>query len=287
MGENSEATITSAELRILKPFRAGFPNLQHYFKDVWARREFVSELSRVDRENEHLDTFFGKLWSIISPLLSAAVYYMFIFVIQGAHQGPARFLHLMLGIFIFEFLSTAATRGSLSILGATGLINNTQFPRILLPLTQVLTSWRIFLPSLGVYAVFHAVLQQPITIYSLQAIPALMMIVIFSTGLAMFASTAQVYFRDTAALMPFILRLIMFASPVLYFPEQAKELLGGTFIAAVNPIFCMVEIFSGSIVRGDTFDIWTWLIATTWALVTFVAGFAFLVTREGEFAARL
>ena len=287
MGENSEATITSAELRILKPFRAGFPNLQHYFKDVWARREFVSELSRVDRENEHLDTFFGKLWSIISPLLSAAVYYMFIFVIQGAHQGPARFLHLMLGIFIFEFLSTAATRGSLSILGATGLINNTQFPRILLPLTQVLTSWRIFLPSLGVYAVFHAVLQQPITIYSLQAIPALMMIVIFSTGLAMFASTAQVYFRDTAALMPFILRLIMFASPVLYFPEQAKELLGGTFIAAVNPIFCMVEIFSGSIVRGDTFDIWTWLIATTWAIVTFVTGFAFLVTREGEFAARL
>ena len=287
VGENSEATMTSAGLRTLKPFRAGFPNLQQYFRDVWSRREFVFELSRVERENEHLDTFFGKLWSIIAPLLSAAVFYLFIFVIQGAHQGPARFLHLMLGIFIFEFLSTAATRGSFSILGASGLINNTQFPRILLPLTQVLTSWRIFLPSLGVYAVFHAVLQQPISIYALQAIPALLLIVIFSTGLAMFASTAQVYFRDTAALLPFILRLVMFASPVLYFPEQAKELLGGTLIAAANPIFCMVEIFSGSIVRGDTFDIWTWLIATTWALVTFVAGFAFLVTREGEFAARL
>ncbi len=272
---------------MLKPFRAGFPNLLQYFKDIWSRREFITELSRVDRENEHLDTFFGKLWSIISPLLSAAVYYLFIFVIQGAHQGPARFLHLMAGIFIFEFLSTAATRGSNSIIGATGLINNTQFPRILLPLTQVLTSWRIFLPSLGVYAVFHAVLQQPLTIYALQAIPALILIVIFSTGLAMFASTAQIYFRDTASLMPFILRLVMFASPVLYFPEQAKEILGGAFIAIVNPIFCMVEIFSGSIVRGDTFDIWTWLIATGWALLTFIGGFTFLVTREGEFAARL
>lgn len=279
--------LPSPEFRTLKPFRAGFPNLQQYFGDVWSRREFVTELSRVDRENEHLDTFFGKLWSIISPLLTAAVYYMFIFIIQGAHQGPERFLHLMLGIFVFEFLSIAATRGSLSIIGATGLINNTQFPRILLPLTQVLTSWRIFLPSLGVYAVFHAVLQQPITVYSLQAIPALILIVIFSTGLAMFASTAQIYFRDTAALIPFILRLVMFASPVLYFPEQAKDILGGTFIAAINPIFCMVEIFSGSIVRGDTFDIWTWLIALTWASVTFIAGFAFLVTREGEFAARL
>ncbi len=277
----------TSELRVLKPFRAGFPNMQQYFRDVWSRREFITELSRVDRENEHLDTFFGKLWSIISPLLTAAVYYLFIFVVQGAHQGPARFLHLMAGIFIFEFLSTAATRGSNSIIGATGLINNTQFPRILLPLTQVLTSWRIFLPSLGVYAVFHAVLQQPISIYALQAIPALILIIIFSTGLAMFASTAQIYFRDTASLMPFILRLVMFASPVLYFPEQAKEILGGTFISIMNPIFCMVEIFSGSIVRGDTFDVWTWLIATGWALLTFIGGFTFLVTREGEFAARL
>ena len=287
MGKDAEELLSATEVRVLKPFRAGFPNLSLYFKDVWARREFMFELSRVNRENEHLDTFFGKLWSIISPLLSAAVYYMFIFVIQGAHQGPERFLHLMLGIFIFEFLSTAASRGANSILGASSLINNTQFPRILLPLTQVLTSWRIFIPSLGVYAVFHAVLQQPITIYSLQAIPALLLILIFSTGLAMFAATAQVYFRDTAALMPFILRLVMFASPVLYFPEQAKALLGGTLIAAVNPIFCMVEIFSGSIVRGQTFDLLTWSIATIWALVTFVGGFAFLVTREGEFAARL
>jgi teichoic acid transport system permease protein len=143
------------------------------------------------------------------------------------------------------------------------------------------------LPSLGVYALFHAGLQQPLTIYALQAIPALLLIIIFSTGLALFASTAQVYFRDTASLMPFVLRLIMFASPVLYYPEQAKELLGGIFISVVNPIFCMVEIFSGSIVRGDTFDVWTWLIASSWALFTFIGGFTFLVMREGEFAARL
>jgi teichoic acid transport system permease protein len=245
------------------------------------------ELSRVDRETEHLDTFFGKLWSIIAPLLSAVVFYLFIFVIQGAHQGPARFLHLVAGIFIFEFLSTAATRGSNSIIGAIGIINNTQFPRVMLPLTQVLTSWRIFVPSLGVYAVFHVALQQPITVYALQAIPALIIILVFSTGLAMFAATAQVYFRDTASLMPFILRLVMFASPVLYFPEQAKEILGGMFISVFNPIFCMVEIFSGSIVRGDTFDVWTWIIASSWALFTFIGGFTFLVTREGEFAARL
>ena len=269
-----------------RPFKAGFPNLKSYFALAWQRREFVIELSRVDRENEHLDTFFGKLWSVIAPLLSAAVYYLFIFVVQGA-QGPTRFLHLMLGIFIFEFISIAASRGSTSIVGAAALINNTKFPRVLLPITQVLTSWRIFLPSLAIYAVFHVVFQQPITIQALQAIPALILILIFASGLAMFASAAQVYFRDTASLMPFILRLVMFASPVLYFPEQAKAMLGGSLLALLNPIFCMVEIFSGSIVRGDTFDAWTWIIATVWAFSTFIFGLVFLITREGEFAARI
>lgn len=274
-------------LHTLKPFKAGLPDLKKYFRDVIDRREFVLEMSRVERENEHLDTFFGKLWSVLSPLLSAGVYYLFIFVVQGAHQGPERFLHLMAGIFVFEFVSTTASRGSYSIVGASALINNTQFPRVLLPLTQVLTAWRIFIPSLGVYAVFHFIMRQPLHWMTLQAIPALVLILLFSLGLAMFASTAQVYFRDTAALMPFILRLIMFASPVLYFPEQAKQMLGGSLLAILNPIFCMVQIFSGSLVRGDYFDIWTWILATAWAFLSFIGGFIFLVTREGEFAARL
>ena len=278
---------TNSEIRILRPFRAGMPNLRQYFKDVRDRKEFVLELSRAEREEERLDTVFGQLWSVLSPLLSAGVYYLFIFVVQGGHQGPQFFLHLVAGIFIFEFVSTAATRGSNSIIRAGALINNTSFPRVLLPLTDVLTAFRIFVPAMFVYAVFQLALMIPTSIAALQAIPALILIVLFTSGLAMFAAAAQIYFRDTKSLMPFVLRLTMFASPVLYFPEQAKALFDGRLLAALNPVFCMVQIFSGSLVRGDTFDLWTWLIAIFWALASFVGGFWFLVTREGEFAARI
>ena len=277
----------SQEVRILRPFRAGVPNLKTYFRDMRSRKEFVLELSKAERQEEHLDTVFGQLWSVISPLLSAAIYYLFIFVVQGGHQGPEFFLHLVAGIFIFEFISTAATRGSNSIMRAGALINNTSFPRALLPLTDVLTAFRVFIPSIFVFAVFQISLQVPLSIESLQAIPALILIILFTSGLAMFAAAAQVYFRDTQALMPFILRLTMFVSPVLYYPEQAKALFDGRLLTTLNPIFCMVQIFSGSITRGDTFDVWTWLIAVFWALISFVGGFWFLVTREGEFAARI
>ena len=277
----------ATESRTLKPFKAGVPNLAQYFRDIRSRKEFVLELSRAERAEEHLDTVFGQLWSVLSPLLSAGIYYLFIFVVQGGHQGPEFFLHLVAGIFIFEFISTAATRGANSIMRAGALINNTSFPRVLLPLTDVLTAFRVFIPSILVFAVFQISLQVPLTFNSLQAIPAIILIIMFSSGLAMFASAAQVYFRDTQALMPFILRLVMFLSPVLYFPEQAKALFDGRLLTLFNPIFCMVQIFSGSLVRGDTFDVWTWLIAVFWAIASFIGGFWFLVTREGEFAARI
>jgi teichoic acid transport system permease protein len=283
----SKSIDESVEVRILRPFKAGIPNLRQYFKDMRTRKEFVIELSKAEREEEHLDTVFGQLWSIISPLLSAGIYYLFIFVVQGGHQGPEFFLHLVAGIFILEFISTAATRGSNSIMRAGALINNTSFPRVLLPLTDVLTAFRVFIPSIFVFAVFQISLQVPLTVAALQAIPALILILLFTSGLAMFAAAAQVYFRDTQALMPFILRLAMFVSPVLYFPEQAKALFDGRLLTTLNPIFCMIQIFSGSIARGDTFDVWTWVIAIFWAIVSFTGGFWFLVTREGEFAARI
>lgn len=283
----SQSIDESVEVRFLRPFKAGVPDLRQYLKDMKTRKEFVLELSKAEREEEHLDTVFGQLWSVISPLLSAGIYYLFIFVVQGGHQGPEFFLHLVAGIFILDFISTAATRGSTSIMRAGALINNTSFPRVLLPLTDVLTAFRVFIPSIFVFAVFQISLQVPLKIESLQAIPALILILLFTSGLAMFAAAAQVYFRDTQALMPFILRLAMFVSPVLYFPEQAKALFDGRLLTTLNPIFCMIQIFSGSIVRGDTFDVWTWVIAIFWAIVSFVGGFWFFVTREGEFAARI
>jgi teichoic acid transport system permease protein len=275
------------ESRIISPFKAGMPNFRKYFYDIVRRKEFVLELSRAERTEEHLDTVFGQLWSVLSPLLSATVYYLFVFVVMGGHQGPEFFLHLVAGIFIFEFVSTAGTRGANSIMRAGSLINNTSFPRVLLPLTDVLTAFRVFLPAMFIYSVFHLALGVPIKLAGLQTIPAFVLILMFASGLAMFAAAAQVYFRDTQALMPFALRLLMFLTPVLYFPEQAKALFDGRLLTILNPLFCMIQIFSGSLVRGDTFDFWTWAIAIFWAITIFLGGFFFLVTREGEFAARI
>ena len=70
---NSENQVSS---KVLRPFKAGVPNLRQYFRDMKSRKEFVFELSRAERAEEQLDTFFGQLWTVISPLLSRCQVYI-------------------------------------------------------------------------------------------------------------------------------------------------------------------------------------------------------------------
>ena len=254
---------------------------------MWKRKAFVHELANAERRAEHLDTVFGNLWTIISPLFMAGIYFLLIFVLQGSHQGSAYFLHLVAGVFLFNFISIAAVRGASSITSAGRLIMNTSFPRALLPLTATWAALIQFLPTMIVYVIFHLILRQPFGLMMLQAIPALLLVIFFTAGLSMVTATAQVYFRDTKSLLPFVLRIWMYITPVLYLPSKIQELPSLTWLQWVNPLFRVFEIWAGSLVRLETFSWSIWLTAILWAVGSFLFGMLLLLSREGEFAVRL
>lgn len=283
----SEDPISTRKRNVYKPYRAGLPNIGRYLSSMWGRKAFVYELASAERRAEHLDTVFGNLWSVISPLFMAGIYYLLIFVLQGSHQGTEYFLHLVAGIFLFNYISIAAARGANSITGAGRLIMNTSFPRALLPITASWAALIQFFPTMIIYFVFHLVAGEPFGWAMLQAIPALFLVVVFTTGFAMIVATAQVYFRDTRSLLPFVTRIWMYITPVLYFPELLSSLTSLTWLTWANPLFYSVEIWSGALVRLDTFSMATWVIAIAWSFASFLIGFFLLLSREGEFAVRL
>jgi ABC-type polysaccharide/polyol phosphate export permease len=254
---------------------------------MWSRKAFVHELANAERRAEHLDTVFGNLWIVLSPLFMAAIYFLLIFVLQGSHQGSAYFLHLVAGIFLFNFISIAAARGASSITSAGRLIMNTSFPRALLPITATWAALIQFLPTMIVYFIFHIVLRQPFGWAMLSAIPALGLVIVFTAGLSMITATAQVYFRDTKSLLPFVMRIWMYITPVLYLPGKIAELSSLTWLQWANPLFKTFEIWAGSIVRLETFSASTWIVASTWSFGFFILGALLLLSREGEFAVRL
>src|SRR5436190_12621649 len=192
------------ERHIYLPHKVGLPPMRHYLGLVWKRREFALELSRTTMRAKHFDTAFGQLWLLLNPLLLGLVSFLLIDLIRGHGRPVSFFAHLLGGLFLYQLLQTAATEGSNSVVRGGGLILNTAFPRTLLPLASVATSFKRFLPTMLVYFPIHFAAGLGLDVQMLWAVPICAMFVVFSTGIAIFVAAAQVYFRDLSSFLPYL-----------------------------------------------------------------------------------
>jgi ABC-type polysaccharide/polyol phosphate export permease len=269
------------------PHRAGLPPLVPYFRELWARREFAAEMSRASLRSANVNTVFGQLWLILNPLLLAGVYYLLVTIIRQRHD-PELFTHLVLALFAFTMVQTAASTGATSVTGSGRLLINTAFPRLLIPLSAVRTAFWRFLPTIPVYLAFHIIFGLTWHPRMLVSFYFLLTMVVFSMGLAALFATCQVYFRDTSSFLPYFLRLWMYLSPVLWLPEMLSHMGRATrLIVELNPMYPMLTGYAHLLQDESVPPPWMWAASAAWAISAVVVGFLFFVSREREFAVRL
>ncbi len=274
------------ELRVYEANRVGLPPLVPYFREMWRRREFAFELSRSTLRSQQSVTFFGQLWLVINPLLLATVYYFLVFILSGGKaHGSDYFSHLLGGLFAFYFVSTSMVTGASSVTSVGKLIANQSFPRLLLPFSSVLVSFRRFLPTMIVYIAAHLLTHQPITAAQLLAIPAFMLMFVFAFGVAALTATLQVYFRDISSFLPYFQRIWLYLSPVLYYPDQVRESL--QVVMPFNPLYGLLGCWTDALVRGEVPPARLWIFAVSWTFIALIGGCFVFLRREREFAVRI
>jgi ABC-type polysaccharide/polyol phosphate export permease len=191
----------------------------------------------------------------------------------------------MAGLFAFQFVSMSVQQGAKSVTKSGRLILNTAFPRVLLPMAAVMTSFMKFLPTLLVYAVVHVIAGLPIGWHLLWVIPMIGLLAIFATGVAMLFSAAQVYFRDVASFLPYVMRIWLYGSPILYYLHEVPERFRP--IIDANPLTPVLASWSQVLNQGHSPDAMLLMWASAWAVGAFVLGGLFFISREREFAVRL
>jgi teichoic acid transport system permease protein len=277
-------TFTS-ERHVYEPHPIGLPPLAPYVRELWRRRQFAFELARTNLRAQHFNTALGQLWLIVNPLLLTFIYFILVDIIGSVNRGSAFLAHLMLGLFAFRLVSISVTEGARSVVGGGRLILNTAFPRALLPLAAVLTSFMRFLPTLGVYAVMHALAGLPLGPHLLWAIPILALFVVLASGAAMLVAAVQVYFRDVRNFLPYFLRIWLYASPVLYYVHEVPDRF--RLILDVNPLYPLLGSLSDVVNQGEAPSATLLAYGLAWAVGIFAVGALFFVSREREFAVRL
>ncbi len=276
----------SGERHVYEPHTVGLPPLRSYVHELWRRREFAVELSRTKLREQHFDTALGQLWLVLNPMLLALVYFLLVDILRasGSHDGKF-FAHLMAGLFAFYFIHNSITVGVKSVTKGGRLILNSAFPRALLPLSAVITAFMRFLPTIIVYAPVHIITGLPIGPHLLWTLPILALLILLACGLSMLVAAAQVYFRDLSSFLPYVLRIWLYISPVLYYAERVPDRY--KFILDINPLGGLLTAWSDVLNRGHAPDPGSMLLGLAWGVGLFIVAGLFFMSREREFAVRL
>jgi teichoic acid transport system permease protein len=275
----------NAERHVYEPHKIGLPPLGNYVREVWRRRQFAFEMSRTSLRAQHFQTAFGQLWLVLNPLLLSLVYFILVDILRHGNHQPHFFAHLMAGLFLFHFFSGAVTSGAKSVVGGGRLVLNTAFPRTLLPLSSVQTALLRFLPTLLIYAVVHVASGLPIGPELLWMIPIVALLAVFTAGFAMLVAAAQVYFRDVSAFLPYLMRIWMYGTPILYFYNEVPDRF--QWLIDLNPLTPLFTAWSDVLIKGDGPDPIFLLWGAGWAAAALLIGGLFFISREREFAVRL
>src|SRR3954454_24579603 len=223
----------TSQRHVYEPHTAGLPPLRSYVRELWRRRQFALELSRTRLRAQHFNTVFGQLWLVLNPLLLAGVYFVLVDIIRAHSRGLDFFAHLMAGLFAYYFVSNSLREGVKSVTKGGKLILNTAFPRALLPLSSVITSFMRFVPTVIVYAPVQVLAGLPVGPQLLWVFPLVALFSVLSFGLTMLVAAGQVYFRDLANFLPYALRVWLYMSPVLYYADEVPERY--KWVLDVNP----------------------------------------------------
>ena len=274
------------EHHVYEPHLVGLPPLLPYVREAWRRRSFAFELSRTKLRAQHFNTVFGQLWLVLNPLMLAGVYFVLVDILRGGDRGEDFFAHLMAGIFAYYFVSDAVRNGTKSVVSGGRLILNTAFPRVLLPLSSVVIAFKRFVPTIVIYVPVHIALGLPIGPELLWVFPLIGLLIVLSAGLAMIVAALQVYFRDLKSFMPYVLRVWLYSSPVLYYADEMPEQY--QFLLDVNPLGQLLAAWSEVLNQGGVADdAPAARRRPRGRSASSLVGFLFFVSREREFAVRL
>jgi ABC-2 type transport system permease protein len=184
---------------------------RRFFDLLWLMS--VTEFKRV-----YFGTVLGYLWSLIRPLmLFGVLLFVFTRVFRiGSDKVEYYPVMLLLGIVLFTFFQEATTNSVTSVVAQEGVVRKTQFPRLVIPLSTVLTAAFNFSLNLVIVLVFLLAFGVDPTWTWLLFPVALVLLLAFTAGVSMALSVLYVRFRDIAIIWTVLAQVLFYATPILY-----------------------------------------------------------------------
>ena len=215
--------------------------------DVFRNWYLLKVLVQKSTSLRYRNSVLGWLWSYVRPTVQFFVYFFVIGHVMGQSQRVDAFpLYLFSGIVMVNLFNEAFGNATKSIVANKALVRKIYLPRELFPISAVISSFINVLPQLAVLlivALFFGWL--PTWTSVLLMLAAMLLILLFSTGIGLIASAINVRFRDAQNFVEIVRMMATWTAPVLYTWVMIERLLPPWLfgIWASNPLAVCVELF--------------------------------------------
>ncbi len=253
-------------------------------KTFYQNRFLLLELVKRDVLLRYRGAWLGLVWVLLNPLIMLGVYsyaFGYLFQLRGASSGGLPYvLNLYCGLIAFNIFAETVSRAPLAVRSFPSYVKKIVFPVNILPIVPLGSAllhatFNLFILAAALAWTGH--LSAGLLLYPAFLIP----IVLSALGLGWFFAAWGVFIRDVAQVVPVLVQISLFLSPVLYpssiIPAPLRP------ISSLNPLAAAIEAQRAAIL-GAPIDWSGWVLSCVLGLLVAALGFLFFEHSRDEFA---
>lgn len=252
-------------------------------KEIWGYRELIYFLTVRDLKVRFKQATLGIAWVLAQPLFLMITYtFLFGKVAKLDSQGVPYQLFSFCALIPWGFFSSAIAKGSLSLTGSGSLFSKVYFPRVIIPISAILAGVIDYLVGLISFLIMMALHGYYLNWTWVLGIPLILIwLFVLSCGVSFWLGALNVKYRDVTHLLPFLVQVWMFLTPVVYsfsvLPEKYQ------MAARLNPMVGII-LSTRSVFFNLPFDVLAIELSLVTTVLIFFSGLVYFLKTERSFA---
>jgi lipopolysaccharide transport system permease protein len=227
----------------------GLPNLQ--LSLLWQFRELFYFMAWRDIKVRYKQSILGIFWIIIQPLVVMLVFTLLFNLILGIDSGSETpyTVFTYVALLPWTYFSAVVARGSTSLVNDRNMIAKIFFPRLIIPMANVIAGLLDFMIGIIILTILMAIYGIFPTARYLFLPFAISLMVITAGSFVIWLSALNVQYRDVQYVAPFLIQMLMYASPIIYPISSIPA--NWLWLYSLNPMVTVIQSFRWILLGDD------------------------------------
>jgi lipopolysaccharide transport system permease protein len=252
------------------------------FQEIWSFRDLVTLLAGRDLKLRYRQTALGMIWVIAQPLMGAMVFAIVGIIAKTSTGNVPRPLFTFASFLAWTAFSQTLLKSSGCLISNASLVSKVYFPRLVLPLSSVVSVLVDFLVALPLLVIMMLYWGIPFTPHLLLVPVWLAVLLMLALGIGLIAAGLTVQYRDVQYILPVVIQFALYVTPVWFTRQDMPAQF--SVLYTINPLSGLIEAFRSSILGTGEFNVPQVAYSVVLAVVVLLVGAFSFRSMERRFA---